>query len=218
MKSKDGVEFANKPNNQHVDQQHSESEGVSSPNTGDDDFFNPEKLKLSQDFAAELGVKKALISVPVRRPDKQAFIRVHPDAGFRLDTAVIELKEEGETYLVHPSLRPELLGEVVPKTLFTTITRQGVVSLWPVRLPGPDGRHDEWNRSALEAATMAMKTWIRVSANRSLGAYEVFVATGNLPEPEWPDASFQELLKIAFKDRFIQSTDHPVMKRLRGDA
>jgi hypothetical protein len=54
---------------------------------------------LSQDFA-DLGVKKALITVPVRKPDKAWFFRVHPDEDRRLQTYVIELKEERETYLV----------------------------------------------------------------------------------------------------------------------
>jgi hypothetical protein len=38
----------------------------------------------------------------------------------------------------------------------------------------------------------------------------------DLPDPEWPEVSFQEILKIAFKDKIIQSIDHPVIQRLRG--
>jgi len=30
--------------------------------------------------------------------------------------------------------------------------------------------------------------------------------------------SFEELLKIAFKDRFIRALDHPILRRLRGEA
>jgi hypothetical protein len=52
----------------------------------------------------------------------------------------------------------------------------------------------------------------------SLGAYEVYEATGDFPEPEWPDATFQEILKIAFKNHFIKSMDHPVIGRLRGES
>jgi hypothetical protein len=119
--------------------------------------------------------------------------------------------------LVAQELWPELPGEIIAKVLFTTITRQGVLTLWPVRLPGEDGRHDEWNRSALEAAEMAQERWIRVVANMSLGANEVYEAVGSLPEPEWPEVGFQEILRIAFKDHFINSLDHPVVRRLRGD-
>jgi hypothetical protein len=186
------------------------------------DPFDPAALRLSRDFAASMGVKKALLSVPVRKPDKAWFIRVHPDEHYRLQTAVIELKEErgGETYLVARSLWPELAAEATfsPRALFTTITRQGVLFFWPIRLPGPDGRIDEWSRTALEAADLAAKGWVRVAANMGLGAYDVFQATGQLGEPEWPQAPFSDLLRIAFKDRFINDLNHPVLRRLRGEV
>jgi hypothetical protein len=106
----------------------------------------------------------------------------------------------------------------VMATLFTTINRQGVVSLWPVKLPGPDGKQLEWHRSAAEAAELAMKRWIRVKANMSLGAYEITEAASIMAEPDWPAVSFQELLRIAFRGRLVDRLDHPVIKRLRGLA
>ncbi|MDB4409322.1 hypothetical protein N9235_00710 [Gammaproteobacteria bacterium] len=180
------------------------------------DPFSPDSLRLSQDFSANIGVKKAIISVPVRKPDRQWFIRTHPAEDMRLETAVLELKDDREIYLVSPEMRSELPGEVAPKVLMTTISRQGVLFLWPLRLPGEDGRLDEWGRSALEVARMASDQWIRVSANMSLGAYDSFIATGDLPEPEWPDMDLQKILKLAFRDRYIDSPEHPVVERLRG--
>jgi hypothetical protein len=61
-----------------------------------------------------------------------------------------------------------------------------------------------------------MKRWVRVRANMSLGAYEMFEAASTIPDPTWPELSFQELVKIAFRDRLITSLNHPVIKRLRG--
>jgi len=193
------------------------SNNVSAETFVHNDPFDLSRLRLSQDFAGKVGVKKAIITVPVRKPHRQWFVRVHPDESWRLETAVLELSDERETYLVDPALWPELPGEVIPKVLFTAINRQGVVFLWPVRLPGADGRHDEWNRSAIEAAQIAMNSWIRVSSNMSLGAYEVFTATADLPEPEFPEIGFKKLLETAFKERFIQSPDHPVIRKLRGE-
>ena len=175
------------------------------------------KLRLTQDFASQVGVKKIITTMPIRKPDRQWFNRVHPDPDWRLETAVLEVKEDRETYLVKPELWSELPGELVPKVLFTAVNRQNVVFLWPVRLPGHDGRHDSWNRSALEAAAYAQQGWVRVAANMSLGAYEIFQASADLPEPEWPDIPFQKLVEIAFKDRYIQTLDHPVVRRLRGE-
>jgi len=153
----------------------------------------------------------------VRKPDRQWFVRVNPDPTWRLDTPVLHLKEERETYLVDPSLWTSMPGELVPTALFTAVNRQEVVFLWPVRLPGTDGRIDEWSRSALTAATMALDGWVRVAANLSLGAYEVFKASADLPDPKWPDVEFRTFLAIAFGERFIGTPDHPVLKRLRGE-
>jgi hypothetical protein len=52
----------------------------------------------------------------------------------------------------------------------------------------------------------------------ALGAYEVYTATGELSEPEWPKLTLKELLRIAFRDRFIEDVSHPVIKRLRGEV
>jgi hypothetical protein len=184
------------------------------------DPFDPASLRLSQSFSASLGVKKAILAVPVRKPDKSWFVRVHPGEDYRLQTAVIELKEDRETYLVSRDLWPDLAAESTfsPRALFTAVNRQGVMFLWPIRLPGPDGRVDEWSRTALEAAEMAGRAWVRVAANIPLGAYDVFEATGELPEPEWPTLSFPELLRVAFKDRYVADRDHPVLRRLRGEV
>jgi hypothetical protein len=183
-----------------------------------DDPFDPAKLRLSQDFAAGQAVKKILTKVPVRKPDRHWFVRVRPGEDWRLSTALIELKEDRELYLVDRPLVSALSVEVVPMALFTCVTRHGVVFLWPIPLPGEDGRHNEWHRSALEAARRAESRWIRVVSNFAIRGYDVFEATGALPEPEWPDVSFAELLKIAFGDRFIRTPDHPVVRRLRGDV
>jgi hypothetical protein len=183
------------------------------------DPFDPARLRLSQDFSASIGVKKQLLTVQVRKPDKSWFSRAHPSADYRLQTAAIEIKEDREVYLVAKSLWPELAAEVTfkPKLLVLAINRQGNPFLWEVNLPRSDGRSDNWSRTGLEAIDLATKQWVRVVANLSLGGYEVYTATGELSEPTWPDQPFNELLRIAFKDRYITDLAHPVLRRLRGD-
>jgi hypothetical protein len=191
--------------------------GVIGENTSSlDDVFNPERLRLSQNFENSIGVKKVLTAVPVRNPDRQSFIRVHPDPAYRLETAVLELKEERETYLVEPCLIPDMPGEVIAKVLFTAVNRQGVVFLWPIRLPDAQGRRNSWSDTALQGVMAGMEKWVRIVPNMGLGGYELYIASAALPEPEWPELSFSELLRIAFKDRFIRSLDHPVVQKLRG--
>jgi hypothetical protein len=50
-----------------------------------------------------------------------------------------------------------------------------------------------------------------------MGAYEVFQPSVVVPEPEWPELGFRDLLKLAFRDRFIGAFDHPVLRKLRGE-
>ncbi len=182
-----------------------------------EDPFDPKHLRISQDFTAMIGVKKQLITVPVRRPDKQWFVRTHPDERYRLQAGVIELKDEQETYIVDPSIHAELPSEVVPMLLVTAINRQGVLFLWRARLPTQDGRRNEWYQSNLEAVARARSKWVKAVANMSLGAYEVFEATGDFTEPEWPEMPFSEILRVAFRHTYIDTVDHPVLRRLRGE-
>jgi hypothetical protein len=183
-----------------------------------DIFADLSKLRLNQNFVETAGVKKLLTTVPVRKPSPQDFVRVNPEAGYRGNFAVVELKEDREIYLLPPDVAENLPGEFFMATLFTAINRQGTTFLWPVRLPGNDGKILEWHRSAAEAAELAMTRWVRVKANMNLGAYEIFEAASTIAAPKWPDLSFNELLRVAFKDRLIPDLDHAVIKRLRGLA
>jgi hypothetical protein len=182
-----------------------------------DDPFDPAALRLDQAFTDAVGVKKLLTTVPVRKPNRQDFVRVHSDPKYRLTpAAIIELKEDREVYLVTPNMAQALPGEFSTVTLYLAINRQGVSFLWPVKLPNPDGKHNEWHRSAAEAAERAMGKWVRVTSSMSLGAYEIFEASGNPPEPVWPDIPFQEILRIAFRDRIVDHAGHPLVQRLQG--
>ncbi len=180
--------------------------------------FDPANLRLSPDFAATVGVKKVLTKVLCRKPHKHEFVRVRAGADWRVDTAVFEDSIEKETYLVAADLISELAEEVRPVCLRMAINKQGDIFLWPLKLPGPDGRPNSWNESAVEAATCAEKKWVRVSSNNDANMYEVYEAVGNLAEPTWPDVSFRNLLELAFRDRLIDSHDHPILKSLRGEV
>jgi hypothetical protein len=192
--------------------------GTENPETNNPDPFAPENLRLDQSFTETVGVKKLLTTIPVRKPGKQDFFRVHPDPAYRDSFPIIDLKNDREEYIVVRELVPELSSELVYKQLCLAITRQGVLFFLPLRLPGPDGKDMEWWRSLREHAERAKTNWIRVVANRDLGAYEAMQAADTLSEPEWPTLPFWDLIRIAFKDFLIDKVDHPVIKRLRGLA
>ena len=188
------------------------------PDNINTDPFDAASLRLDASFTEGTAVKRVWTTIPVGKPGKQDFFRVHPGEEFQLrPAAIIELKDEREIYLVPPALAAELSGEVITVELFTVINRQNVIRLWPVRLQSSDGRSNAWHTSAADAAHRAMNGWVRISANMNLGAYEVYEATAKIPEPGWPeDLNFNSMLKIAFSSRFVDRVDHPLIQKLRG--
>jgi hypothetical protein len=186
------------------------------------DPFNAASLRLSPSFIENAGVRKMLTTVPVRKPHRQEWIRVHSGESYRGVFATILLKEEGEFHLVAPGLVETLRHELTIVTLYTVINRAGVVFLWPARHANADGRRgsDTWYTSAHEAAAAAMKRLTRVTANLSLGAYEIYFSDSPIPDadPVWPDLPFDELLRLGFDKpgRYVKDLTHPVVKTLRG--
>jgi hypothetical protein len=187
------------------------------------DPFDTSSLCLPQDFeAAAGGVKKVLNTLPVRKPGRQEFVRVHPE--IRGIVALIEDRADRVEYFLSGkdfirAVNEALPGEVISKCLFLAVTRQGTAFLWPVRLPPSDGKAEsDWTRSLREAAHMAVDTWLRVASNRSLGAYETFTAPKITTEPTWPDLSeWKELLRVAFRSRLITDFAHPLIRNLTGE-
>ncbi|HEX2573698.1 MAG TPA: hypothetical protein VH877_29375 [Polyangia bacterium] len=185
---------------------------------GATDPFDPTRFRIEQDYAGILGGEKMLTHVPVGRPNKQVWFRVNPDPNFVLDVNVLVLDGDNEVYLVEPAVAYQVPHEVVAKRLFVYVTTQGDLGIWTVKLPDADGKLDGWNSSAMVAVDAAKKRWVRLVSNRNLGCYQPMFAKVNLADPNFGDRSFRDLLEIAFRGKVIDSPDHPVLRRLRGEA
>jgi len=174
------------------------------------------QFALSQNFGVQANVIKRLTTVPVRKPGKTQWFRIHPD--YKLDVWLLKYGENGEDfYLVKPSLVGELSDLAKPFRLFACIDRQGVIFIWPVRHPDV-GRPMHWHLSAMEAAAHAELQWTRIQANMGLSAYEIYAAVGVKDELKWPEMPMNEILDIAFKNKIIDRPDHLVLRQLRGAA
>src|SRR5690606_37888002 len=99
---------------------------------------------------------------------------------WQLSTALLEDARNQDKYLVSRELWPHLATEIHPTQLFLAINRQDDVFLWPVKLAGFDGRPNPWNQSALAAARLAEKSWIRITSNHMSERYDVHRAKGDL--------------------------------------
>lgn len=172
------------------------------------------QLRLDQDFAAAVGLGSQLLTVPMRRPDKTWFIRVHPKHYF--DTFVLE--DGSDIYAVAKQVAERCPDEVVARRLYLAVNTQKTYFLWPVKLPNADGSLDDWNLSAHEIADQARRTWVTVRSKRDMGAYICRPAPGITHEPEWPGESFDDIVKIATKGKVITGWDHPKLRQRRGEV
>ena len=68
-------------------------------------------------------------------------------------------------------------GELKSVLVVTAVTRQGAVFLWPLALPGADGRMNDWWKTARQAAELAKSKWVRVAADMALGAYRIQITS-----------------------------------------
>jgi hypothetical protein len=73
-------------------------------------------------------VKKRRDLIPTRTPDRRWFVRTNPDPDFRTETQVLEDKGGFTTtiYTVEPALWDELVVDLTPKLLVSTISADGV--------------------------------------------------------------------------------------------
>lgn len=174
-------------------------------------------LRLTQNFGETLGVKKVLTTVPVGRPPKDRFFRAHPLPSWVFPAWILENKATGETYLVSEEVASALGDQVRPVELHAAIDRQNNPFLIPIPLPGPNGVRNRWHESLAQAVERSKSVWLRVSANKDLGGYDIFEATAKLPDPVWPDITMDELLEVAFRGRIITSVDHPIVQERLGE-
>jgi hypothetical protein len=183
------------------------------------DPFDLDALRAAPDL--DIDVEKILTTVPARRPGKNEFFRVHPGDDFVIDGYVLEHESEMDrtVYWVAPDLRTALVDHLRKVRLFTCIDKRSNVFLWPAKLPTADGSASarSWYQSGLRAAEEAKKSWVKISGNKSLGAYDIAVARGDLGDPQWPDHTFKELIELAFHDKVINAMNHAVVREIYGE-
>jgi hypothetical protein len=181
--------------------------------------LDPEDLTafaLPDDYESSVA-KKVLNTVPVRKPSKESFVRTNPDPAMWRTYSILELKEEGRTYIVTPQLAVALDAEgestLTNALLVPTVDRRGNFFLWILKL---SDRESSWHLSGNRAAELAKTKWVRIQSNMSAGAYDTCVAENQDAQPVWPEEDLATILKIAFEGKVITSRDHPVLKELRG--
>ena len=65
-----------------------------------DSDFDLESIRLPQHYSEQIGVKKLLTTVPVRKPNRTQFFQTHPE--YRMDVKLLKYGETDEMYVVKP--------------------------------------------------------------------------------------------------------------------
>src|SRR3954453_22878180 len=91
------------PRNDSTRDQGPHLEVVRPPTVG----FNIDDLRVSDDEFDGVAVNRPL-SIPVRRPPQEVFIRVQPNPGYSLSVCAIELKEANEFYVLYGEAKEQL--------------------------------------------------------------------------------------------------------------
>jgi hypothetical protein len=168
--------------------------------------------------------EKVLTSLPVRKPRRDEFIRCHPE--FRVVVNVYQDKQNNVSYLVGPDALGELeavAGGVRRCQVTLTANYSGAMFAWEVPVPS-DSRANRWTSTSFQGCEEASKSWIRVSADMGAGEYVLHRRVVNDAKvPTWP-AEIQhvsDLLRLSYGTGgggdVIESADHEVLKRLRGE-
>jgi hypothetical protein len=165
-------------------------------------------------------IRKTTVTAEVRvgRPDGDTWFQCNPEPEASMDAYIIRDAEKRYFYIaepmvsdpvIYPRLKPVLLIEaaVWPPT---------VPYIIPFFYPDPDRDIAAYTSAlvALEQARSGVWTQMRWGD----GSYVVAKAENNPHPPTFSGKAMWELLSIGFKDRVVTTTEHPLVKQLRGIA
>jgi hypothetical protein len=163
--------------------------------------------------------REVVTVVGVDKPGGVGYFRTNTDPAMMFTARVFkyELGRDKTTLYVTPRMESHpLLARGIRRVLLTVVQSwpARTLTLWPVPDPSIE-QTNSWNVSAIEAYKLSKTKWVQMVSGDD--RYIVHEAEGELPPPEWPEKlSFNDLLKIAFKEKIIFDDDDPWMKKLRG--
>jgi hypothetical protein len=178
--------------------------------------------KSPEEVAALMSSKKEYLTTPVGKAPKEKYIRVRAgeEWDYRLHAYLMLPDSFGggrrDFLLIHPDLedfvesKRQLRKATKVFGLAFIVDAQGSPAFWVLNLSDTS----DWGKSARVIVEELKEDWGMVCSDD--GCYVLERPADDLGEPAWPDESPQEWLKKAFKDRIIDSEDHPEIKKLLG--
>ncbi len=159
-----------------------------------------------------------LLHVKVGKP-KDFFSRVNPDPESKAILAMVKhIVDGGEVMTpILPGLVGLVVGDFAYYEFLACVSNDGFSHLWPIKIPQDSGRTNSWNESERLAAREAENAWIKVKSNRATSSWDLIKAKVDLGAPNWSKLTTVEMIEIAYADQIVDSADHTILRKLRGD-
>jgi hypothetical protein len=180
--------------------------------------FDPKRYRQAQSQRTEElsdWSRKQQTVIPVRKPSKKQFVRTHSSADFRADSMPTIVDEAtGDVYLLGADfdLPADIENKIDVVNMAAAITADGSLFLWFYK-----NSTNSWSESARIAIREASRRWVRVLPDKSSNGYLLEAPMVAPADPIWPPITFTEMLATAFGAKYIDSLQHPLIKKLRGD-
>lgn len=151
--------------------------------------------------------------IEVRHPRAGEWFRVRPGVERGASTLALRDAGTGDVYLVVRELWPALGAALTPVCLRAWTNLTGRLTVWPIGLPALEGGAELVLRSPAIVAEVAEKKWCALRNNPDGPGVILSTSRADLPEPEWPDVPFIDIVELAFRGLLITDLDHPVLRQ-----
>jgi hypothetical protein len=158
-----------------------------------------------EEFAmAEEGPSEVLCA----KPPKGIYFAVKPETGKpwqnRRFFFMLEVKGR-DPFLVAPAIAQQKKNEgedtIRPVLIVRYVTMAGDEGLWALKLDPPDGKSNQWNRSAMTVLKIADEgKWVRLLSGKGQYNYTVSKKTFEQTPPRFTSRNYDELINSAFPD------------------
>ena len=160
-----------------------------------------------------------IFKIKERNPTKHEWFRTNPDPGYKqmLNGFVYDCGGDKVKYLATPEIAQYLEShgvECQPLQVRVCCSKTLVPFLWVISGAPASmaGRETPWLKTKLEAAQRAEKTWVRLQWNAPERQHDIYENPQISTQPKFPEKTFQEIITEVFREKLLDTVDHPVVK------
>ena len=178
--------------------------------------FDDMKALRASNKAAFGGENEGPLSVTLGRPKKELYVRFRDDDDYLLPSQCwSETDDSRVLYYVTNNLwdLEDLQGGLRAVILAAWLGCDGTTGVWAA--PG-SSIAGSWYDSGQEILAIGRKGWVRIQTHNKEKRYLHFLPVNPVPDRDWPDISFGDMLKKAFGSRVVDSAEHELIRKLRN--